>query len=167
MKATTGAAALVLSAALAVSACGVSEDTPTEPGTPIVPSQESEPASAGAAPAPRVDVIPGRSVSKAGFISLPTYESDKATYHSGDVVLFFNASWCSTCARPLANLSENPEDIPEGLTVVSVDFDAEIDLKKQYGVTTQHTFVQVDQDGVEVARWSGSRDIADIASKVQ
>lgn len=159
-KFKTFGASLVAASALLLSACG-SDETPTEPGTPTVPSQEVSPTPA------RVDVIPGRSVSKTGFISLPTYEADKETYHEGDVVLFLNASWCSTCARPLASLSENPEEIPEGLTVVSVDFDQETDLKKQYGITTQHTFVQINEDGTEVTRWSGSRDISDIASKVE
>ena len=40
-------------------------------------------------------------------------------------------------------------------------------LSKKYGITTQHTFVQVNEDGTEVTRWSGSRDISDIASKVE
>lgn len=151
------AASLVAVSALALVSCGSEEAEPTPSGP--APSVSASP--------PRVDVIPGRSVSETGFISLPTYESDAASYHSGDVVLFFNASWCSTCVRPLANLSENPEDIPEGLTVVSVDFDTETDLKKQYGITTQHTFVQINEDGTEVTRWSGSRDIADIVSKVE
>lgn len=159
-KFKTFGASLVAASALLLSACG-SDETPTEPGTPTVTSQEVSPNPA------RVDAIPGRSVSKTGFISLPTYETDKDTYHEGDVVLFFNASWCSNCARPIASLSENPEEIPEDLTVVSVDFDQETELKKKYGITTQHTFVQVNEDGTEVTRWSGSRDISDIASKVE
>ena len=33
---------------------------------------------------------------------------------------------------------------------------AETDLRKQYGITQQHTFVQVDPDGGELATWTGS-----------
>jgi hypothetical protein len=39
---------------------------------------------------------------------------------------------------------------------VLVDFDSESDLKRQYGITVQHTFVQIDTDGSELAKWSGS-----------
>jgi hypothetical protein len=46
--------------------------------------------------------------------------------------------------------------IPSDLTIVLVDFDSESDLKRQYGITVQHTFVQIDTDGSELAKWSGS-----------
>ncbi len=51
------------------------------------------------------------------------------------------------------------------MVIVSVDFDSETDLKRQYGVTLQHTFVQIDSDGNEVAKWSGSLTAQEIAEK--
>ncbi len=52
--------------------------------------------------------------------------------------------------------------MPDGLTVVKVDYDTETDLRQQYGVTQQHTFVQVDESGAELAKWTGSADGAAI-----
>jgi len=38
-------------------------------------------------------------------------------------------------------------------------------LRKEYGVTTQHTFVQVDPSGAEIAKWTGSEGGAEILAK--
>ena len=35
------------------------------------------------------------------------------------------------------------------------DYDSEKELKKQYGITYQHTFVYVDKDGKQIKKWSG------------
>ena len=99
------------------------------------------------------------------FIDFATYESNKATYDQGAVVLFFNATWCPTCQETVKNLTEDAAEIPGGLTVVSVDYDTSDQLKQAYGVTTQHTFVQVDADGSELAKWTGSATAKDIAKK--
>ena len=52
------------------------------------------------------------------------------------------------------------------MTVVSVDYDTATDLKKQYGVTTQHTFVQIQPDGSEVQKWTGTETVEAIQAKV-
>jgi hypothetical protein len=46
-----------------------------------------------------------------------------------------------------------------------VDFDNETDLRKKYGVTIQHTFVQIDKDGNSLAKWAGSTTAEEIAEK--
>ncbi len=69
------------------------------------------------------------------------------------VVLFFNASWCPTCQSVDRELTSS--EIPEGLLILSVDYDSYITLKKEYEVTYQHTFVQVDGDGNMIKKWSG------------
>jgi pentapeptide MXKDX repeat protein len=104
--------------------------------------------------------------SSGGYITLADYQAGKDMYDSaGNVVLFFNATWCPTCQETVKNLEADPDAIPAGLTVVSVDFDTADDLKKQYGITTQHTFVQVDADGNELAKWTGSSTAEDIAGQ--
>ncbi len=106
------------------------------------------------------------SESSAGaYITLSDYEAGKETYDDGTVVLFFNASWCPTCQETQKNLEADPAAIPAGLTIVKVDFDTSDELKRQYGVTTQHTFVQVDADGNELAKWTGSSTAEDIAGQ--
>ena len=98
--------------------------------------------------------------------SYEAYSPEKlAMANSGDVVLFFHASWCPTCRALDANLNANP--IPGGLTVLKVDYDAETELKKKYGVRTQHTMVQVDANGNMITSWLGANSVADITAKVQ
>ena len=90
------------------------------------------------------------------YITLAEYEGSKDMYAQGDVVLFFAADWCSTCQEATENLEADPAAIPAGLAIVRVDYDNSDELKQKYGVTVQHTFVQVDADGNELAKWSGS-----------
>jgi thiol-disulfide isomerase/thioredoxin len=70
-------------------------------------------------------------------------------------VLFFYAPWCPTC-RPLnQQLSENTNQIPEDVVIFRTNYDTSTKLKNQYGVTYQHTFVQVDRDGNKLKIWNG------------
>jgi thiol-disulfide isomerase/thioredoxin len=69
------------------------------------------------------------------------------------VVLFFNASWCPTCQ--VADRELASAQIPDGLVILSVDYDSYSTLKKKYFVTYQHTFVQVNADGDLIKKWSG------------
>lgn len=82
-------------------------------------------------------------------------------------VLFFHASWCPTCKTLDKDISSNLSEIPAGVTIAQVDFDEEIDLKKKYGVTLQHTLVQIDSEGNELAKWSGSRDLTDLIARIK
>lgn len=72
----------------------------------------------------------------------------------GKVVLNFSASWCPTCVE--ANKNFRASATPEGLTLLEVDYDNSTDLKRKYGVTYQHTFVQVDKNGNLLKKWSGT-----------
>jgi len=80
------------------------------------------------------------------------------------VVLFFNAAWCPSCRAADANLSSSTID---DILVLDTDYDDNTDLRQKYGVTTQHTFVQVDADGELIKKWSGSNSIEDILEQVQ
>lgn len=99
------------------------------------------------------------------YVTLAEYEGSKDRYADSDVVLFFNADWCSTCKEARENLTGDPAAIPAGLTIVKVDYDDSDALKQKYGVTVQHTFVQVDADGNELATWSGSVTADQIAEQ--
>lgn len=97
-----------------------------------------------------------------------TYDAAKlASAEDGDVVLFFRASWCPTCRALDADIRENMSDIPADVTILDVDYDEYSDLKQQYGVTTQHTLVQVDSEGNEIAKWVGSSTLDDVLAKVE
>jgi len=99
------------------------------------------------------------------YITLADYQGNKDMYAKDDVVLFFHASWCPTCKATEENLNADPTGIPAGLTIVKVDYDNSDELKQQYGITTQHTFVQVDAEGNELAKWTGTLTADDIAGQ--
>jgi hypothetical protein len=58
------------------------------------------------------------------------------------------------------------QSIPAGITILKTDYDSETELKKKYGVTTQHTLVQVDKDGNLIKKWSGSSGLANLVAEI-
>ena len=86
---------------------------------------------------------------------------------TGDVVLFFHASWCPTCRGLSADIEKNAANIPDGLTILKTDYDRETELKKKYGVTVQHTLVQVDKNGNMIKKWSGGSKLENLVSQLQ
>ena len=80
-----------------------------------------------------------------------TFESVK----DDTVVLFFHATWCPSCKVLNSDIEKHSSTIPAGLTILKIDYDEEVTLKRKYGVTTQHTLVQVDSEGEMIKKWSG------------
>jgi thiol-disulfide isomerase/thioredoxin len=93
---------------------------------------------------------------------LADYQAAASDYSGTKVVLFFNASWCSTCKIARDNFQASLSEIPSDMTIVEVDFDDSQDLRTTYGVTIQHTFVQIDENGQGLRKWSGSMTIDDL-----
>jgi len=85
---------------------------------------------------------------------------------TGDVVLFFKAGWCPTCGALDRNINTNLNQIPEGVTILKVDYDDNQALKEKYSVKIQHTLVQVDQDGNEITQWQGSLKLDQLVSEI-
>jgi thiol-disulfide isomerase/thioredoxin len=172
-------------AALVLTACGSAgssdEAAPAAATSAAAESMESEPMeSMESEPMESTDAEPMESMESddmastdaepaaaaaGAYITLAQYEGSKDMYAASDVVLFFAADWCPTCQEATANLEADPAAIPAGLAIVRVDYDDSDDLKQKYGVTVQHTFVQVDADGNEVAKWSGSVTADQIAKQ--
>lgn len=71
------------------------------------------------------------------------------------VVLFFHAPWCPFCKAADSAFKSKIGEIPAGVTVLKTDYDSNTELKKKYGVTYQHTFVQIDQQGNMITKWNG------------
>jgi thiol-disulfide isomerase/thioredoxin len=82
------------------------------------------------------------------------------------VILFFHAPWCPTCKRLDADIQKNSDKIPGGIVILKTDYDSEVALKQKYGVTYQHTFVQVDANGNLISKWSGSPTLSEFLEKV-
>lgn len=103
---------------------------------------------------------------KAG--SYEVYSAEKiARAETGDVVLFFHASWCPSCRALNTSIENNLTTIPEGVTILKTDYDKETELKKKYGVTYQHTLVQVDKEGTLIKKWSGRATLDSLLSQIQ
>lgn len=87
-------------------------------------------------------------------------------------VLFFYASWCSTCRPTDKDISEKISQIPADIAVIRVNYnDPDTDstekaLAAKYGVTYQHTFVQVDSLGNEITKWNGG-DLSDLLKNLK
>lgn len=166
LRSATVAAGVVV-VALGLGACSAgdvaSEDVATTPS-----SAQSEASSSGdkkssedkksSTPEDVVEAAPGSYVTYADFVN------DPDSYQGTDVVLFFHASWCSTCHT--AEESIESTGVSDGLTIVKVDYDSSQDLKQQYGVTLQHTFIQIDEDGQQKAKFVGQSTVDDIAAQV-
>ena len=96
-----------------------------------------------------------------------SYNEDKlAMAAGGDVVLFFKADWCPSCRALEANIEANAAAIPAGVTILEVNYDTATDLKRKYGVTTQHTLVQVDQNGELIKKWLGGNTLETVVAEI-
>ncbi len=100
--------------------------------------------------------------------SYEAYSSEKiARAATGDVVLFFHAPWCPSCRALNKDIEKNVSTIPAGVTILKTDYDSETELKKKYGVTTQHTLVQIDAFGNQIKKWSGGSKLENLLSQIQ
>lgn len=78
-------------------------------------------------------------------------------------VLFFYANWCPTCRPADDNFRNNTDTIPEDVTVIRVNYNdtetdqEEKDIAGKYGITYQHTFVQIDNAGDVITKWNGGQ----------
>ncbi len=101
--------------------------------------------------------------------SYVAYDAAKVTLaaQTGKAVLFFHAAWCPTCRAADAEILKTLSSIPAGVVIFKVDYDSSADLKRKYGVTTQHTFVQVDAQGNMITSWRGATTVADIVAQIK
>lgn len=92
-------------------------------------------------------------------------EADAVAYESvdqlrglaakGPAILYFHAEWCPTCRAAMVSFRGRWPEVQPGITLVIADYDSESDLKAQYGVTYQNTYVQVGRDGEKLQIWNG------------
>jgi thioredoxin 1 len=78
----------------------------------------------------------------------------RALAAAGPAVLFFSADWCPLCRADMRQIDSRLSELGN-ITVVVVDYDSNKKLRKQYGVTYQHTYVQINTAGEKVALWNG------------
>ena len=84
-----------------------------------------------------------------------------------DVVLFFHASWCPICRAIETEINKDPSKIPAGVHILKVNYDEATALRQKYGVTVQHTFVQVDAQGNSLGKWSDESTLAGVLGRIK
>ncbi|MBI2612462.1 thioredoxin family protein [Candidatus Kaiserbacteria bacterium] len=100
--------------------------------------------------------------------SYEAYSPEKLALASkGKVVLYFHADWCPICRGIEREIAAAPEGIPSGVHILKIDYDTATELKQKYGVTYQHTFVQVDAEGKELAKWGDATTLVQVVSKIR
>lgn len=93
-----------------------------------------------------------------------SYSENKVTNETErKIVLFFNASWCPSCRATDKNIRENINSIPSDVIILSTDYDKETSLRQKYGVTTQHTFVHIDNQGKLLSKAIGLNTLDEIS----
>ncbi len=144
---------------------GEEQGTPVDPPT-ASPTSDGEVMQKDAMVAPAPPVPPTPAVQTAG--SYETYAPEKlARAETGDVVLFFHAPWCPTCRAADSAIESSRANIPSTLTILKTDYDSNTKLRQTYGITSQHTFVQVDKSGNMIGKWSGGTSLADITRNLK
>ncbi|GAA3636269.1 hypothetical protein GCM10022200_19510 [Microbacterium awajiense] len=133
-------------AAVAVSVAGrddepVAAETATTAPTPDV--EDSEPASE-----PTADGGEGETeTATAG--AYVDYSEQALADAEGTRVLFFHASWCPQCHALEDDIEA--QGVPDGVTILKVDYDSNQALRQQYEVRQQTTVVALDDSGAAVA----------------
>lgn len=79
------------------------------------------------------------------------YDSDVIAKTKGTKLLFFHAPWCPQCRALDADI--RAKGLPEGLTIIKVDYDTNQSLRQKYGVTIQTTLVKIDDNGDLIRRY--------------
>ena len=82
-------------------------------------------------------------------------QSKLALANEGTVVLFFHADWCPSCRTLERDINANVSALPENTHILKLDYDTELELRKQYGVVRQHTLIQVDASGNSIKTLAG------------
>ena len=83
------------------------------------------------------------------------------------VALFFHATRCPSCRALNKEINENIGELPEDSVTFKLDYDTQTQLRQQYGVTTQHTIVVIDENKEEIAKDASSADLAKLVSMLQ
>ena len=81
-------------------------------------------------------------------------EAAKALAAKVPTVLFFAADWSPSSQADLQEINANGSRLGN-ITIVVVDYDKERQLEKNYGVSVEDTFVQIDAKGSKLTAWNG------------
>ncbi|MEX1112840.1 MAG: thioredoxin family protein [Patescibacteria group bacterium] len=131
---------LVVGSGIFVATRGDTDMTATEP-SPTPTGTPSASSTATAAPVQAAD----RSAEQRVAGTYVDYREGILGEAAGQRVLFFHAPWCPQCRSIERGIRS--EGVPDGYTIIKVDYDSHQDLRRKYGVRIQTSFVKVDGSG--------------------
>lgn len=97
-----------------------------------------------------------------GYVNYDEMKVSEALASGQKVALFFHATWCPTCKALEKNINSEISSIPTDTLIVKVDYDTSTEMKKKYGVTSQHTTVLIDKDMNLISKKLGARNINEV-----
>jgi thiol-disulfide isomerase/thioredoxin len=119
-------------------------------GVILFPREENEPSSPTTSQTP-TQPTSNSSVNQPATASYVDYSDGVIENTSGQKILFFHAPWCPQCRALESSIQKGP--VPEGVTIIKVDYDSMQELRQKYGVTLQTTFVKIDDGGELVEKY--------------
>ena len=117
--------------------------TPREAATPIDNTATSTGSIASSEVTPNNQITPTQPATYINYTA-EAFESEQGTK-----LLFFYADWCPKCRALDADIQANVASLSD-LTIYKVNYDTELELRKQYGVTQQTTVVKTDKGGAKL-----------------
>lgn len=99
---------------------------------------------------------PAQTSTVSSYVTIDEYTQNTQAYADAKKVLFFHAPWCPICAGIDKEIVAAPSKIPSGTTIIKTDYDKNTALRQKYGVTYQYTFVQIDNEGNQLKKWSAT-----------
>lgn len=128
-----------VAAAVAITSTGGAADAvPTPSGTSSTAAPP--PPSESASPTPTAEPAP--TASAGAYVD---YSDEALAAAEGTRILFFHAPWCPQCRALEADILA--AGVPDGYTILKVDYDSRQDLRQQYDVRLQTTLVALDDAG--------------------
>jgi len=95
------------------------------------------------------------------------YDADAIAQSDAEhIVLFFHATWCPSCRALDADIVANADDIPTDVEIYKIDYDTATDLKRQYGVTTQHSIIEISSNGQAESGISHGLTLEDVLATI-
>lgn len=103
-----------------------------------------------------------------GPVSYEVYSASayKESFGKKAMVLFFYSQTPSSKASDEL-LNAQSRMLKGGVTIYKVDFEGAADLKKQFGITMDNTFVGIAKNGVETLKTAGVNSIDDVQRIIQ
>lgn len=91
------------------------------------------------------------------------YDGEKIAQSNADhILLFFHATWCPSCRALDSDIVAHRERIPAGVEIYKIDYDTATALKRQYGVTTQHSIIEITSSGEALSDISHGLTLEDV-----